>query len=293
MIMLDVAGLTLTEEDRALIASPKVYGVILFSRNFESLDQLKALTRDIHEVDPNAVIAVDQEGGRVQRFKTGFTRIPAMRTLGELYDQDPATALKQSFSWAVTMATELRACGVDQSFAPVLDVDYSHNTVIGDRAFHSNPAVVAELALQFMKGMQHVGMQAIVKHFPGHGYVQADSHLEAPVDDRPMKVLFEQDILPFQCLIDAGVDAIMPAHVVYASIDSKPAGFSTMWLTYILRRKLGFQGLIFSDDLHMLGAAVAGNMAQRVKAAKAAGCDVALICNDRPGVLSLGDWRVE
>lgn len=287
MIMLDIAGFELNDEDRMLLSKPQVYGVILFSRNYQSIEQLKKLTTEIHAIRKSLVIAVDQEGGRVQRFKEGFTRIPAMRTLGELYDQDPQAALEKSFALAKTMATELIACGVDQSFAPVLDVDYAHNMVIGDRAFHSDPQVVAKLAVEFMQGMHAVGMQAIVKHFPGHGYVQADSHVEAAVDERSIKELFAKDIVPFQALIAAGVDGMMPAHVVYPNVDNRPAGFSKMWLFYIARQKLGFKGLIFSDDLHMAGAASAGDMTKRVKAAYNAGCDVALICNDRAGVLSV------
>jgi len=293
-VMLDVAGLALDAEDRELLAHPNVGGVILFARNYESPEQLARLTSEIHGLrQPELVIAVDQEGGRVQRFREGFTPLPAMHTLGSHYDLDHEGALSVAESCGWLMAAELRALGVDLSFAPVLDLDYGLSTVIGDRAFHHDPEVVARLAGRFAAGMRHAGMAAVGKHFPGHGGVAADSHQALPEDRRAYADLLD-DMRPYELLIAEGLAGVMAAHVVYSRLDRMPAGFSRWWLGPELRIRLRFQGAIFSDDLSMQGAAFAGPPEARAALALEAGCDVVLLCNDRPGAVavieSLGDW---
>ena len=279
-VMLDVAATELTDDDRRRLAHPLVGGVILFSRNYESPEQLTALTREIHAVrQPPLLIAVDHEGGRVQRFREGFTVLPAMRELGAAWDSEPKRARKLAESVGYVLAAELRARGVDLSFTPVLDVDHGNSSVIGDRAFHSDPAAIGDLALGLMRGLGHGGMSAVGKHFPGHGHVQADSHHEMPVDERPLEALERSDLKPFRRLIENGLGGIMPAHVVYPAIDDLPAGFSATWLKEILRRRLGFNGMIFSDDLSMEGASAAGSVVERAYAAIRAGCDMVLVCN--------------
>lgn len=285
-MMVDVGGLTLTTEDREVLAHPDVGSVILFSRNVDTPAQIKALTDDMRRVRPGLRIAVDQEGGRVQRFREGFTRIPAMRTLGEAYDQDAPAALASARQWGELMAREVRAVGVDFSFAPVLDLDVGVSGVIGDRAFHTQPEPAVALIRAFMGGMKAAGMMTIGKHFPGHGSVAADSHTHIPVDDRSWDEIAAYDLKPF-AMLAAELDGIMPAHVVYPQVDSLPAGFSRHWLQTVLRGQLGFKGLIFSDDLCMEGAAGVGDMAARRDLALEAGCDVILVCNNRPAVLSL------
>lgn len=279
-VMLGVEGLELTATDRERLAHPLVGGVILFSRNYAEPDQLTALTTDIHAArEPRLPIAVDHEGGRVQRFRAGFTAIPPMRTLGESWDGDVARAVREAESLGRTIAAELSAHGVDFSFAPVLDLDWGASTVIGDRAFHRNANAVAHLGAAFCRGLRERGMASVGKHFPGHGHVAADSHHELPVDERPMRAIRDHDLVPFAALVRAGLDGIMPAHVIYPEVDAKPAGYSRVWLQEILRGTLGFDGMIFSDDLEMAGAHAAGDIVARADAALDAGCDVALLCN--------------
>jgi len=279
-VMLDVAGLELTAEERERLAHPLVGGVILFKRNFRSLAQLQTLTAEIRDVrDPALLISVDQEGGRVQRFLEGFTRIPPMREIGRVQDRNPVLARNLARAAGVVIAAELAACGVDFSFAPVLDLDFGASAVIGDRAFHASPLAVAELAGALMDGLSTMGVAAVGKHFPGHGYVTADSHTDVPVDDRDFAAIAASDLVPYRELIPRGLAGIMPAHVVYPKVDKKPAGFSRFWLQDVLRQRLGFGGLIFSDDLSMEGASVAGDVVERGRAAFAAGCDMVLVCN--------------
>lgn len=279
-VMLDVAGKALTPEDEARLKHPLVGGVILFARNFESPRQLEELTASIHALrNPPLLIAVDHEGGRVQRFREGFSRIPPMREIGRIWDAHPKRARHLAQMAGYVMAAELRAHGVDFSFTPVLDMDYGSSSVIGDRAFHSDPQAIAELAHALMQGLRQAGMAAVGKHFPGHGFVRADSHLEIPVDERGYTDLELADIVPFRQMIHYGLPAIMPAHVIYPHVDSKPAGFSEVWLKKVLRGELGFEGCIFSDDLSMEGATVAGGIVERALAALNAGCDMALVCN--------------
>ncbi len=280
-IMLGVQGLTLTDDDRARLADPRVGGVILFARNFESSAQLHALNDAIHAMRPELVIGVDQEGGRVQRFRAdGFSVIPAMRSLGHAWDGDPAAANDSAFQHGRTLARELRAHGVDVAFTPVLDLDYGASTVIGDRAFHADPIIVADLAGALLRGLKEGGVAGVGKHFPGHGFVVADSHVATPIDDRPLDTILQYDVVPFAALIQQALPAIMPAHVVYPSVDAQPAGFSRVWISDVLRGRLGFDGLVFSDDLEMVGAHAVGDIVARATAAIDAGCDVVLVCND-------------
>lgn len=280
-IMLDIGGTQLTAAERQKLKHPLVGGVILFTRNYSSFNQLAELTAEIHALrTPPLLIAVDHEGGRVQRFREGFTRLPPMRELGIIWNEHPATARHLAKAAGYVLAAELRAAGVDFSFTPVLDMDYGQSAVIGNRAFHDKPLVIAELAQQLMHGLKLGGMAAVGKHFPGHGYIRADSHTELPIDDRPFHEIEANDLVPFRKLIDSGLPAIMPAHVIYPQVDSRPAGFSEVWLKEILRKKLGFEGCIFSDDLSMQGASVAGGPLQRAQAALEVGCDMLLVCND-------------
>lgn len=281
--MLDIEGPSLTPEARERLAHPRTGGVILFTRNFESVTQLQALTSEIHALrDPRLLIAVDHEGGRVQRFRDGFTRLPPAASLGRVYDVDHQRGIDLAEQAGWLMAAELRAVGVDFSFAPVLDLAHGVSGVIGDRAFHRRPESVAALAQAYARGMRRAGMQAVGKHFPGHGAVREDSHLTLPVDGREMAEIEAHDLRPFAMLADT-LAGIMPAHVVYTQVDELPAGFSRFWLEEILRRRLGFSGAIFSDDLSMAGAEFAGNYPQRAHAALAAGCDMLLVCNHPEG----------
>ncbi len=280
-VMIDVAGLALEAEDIARLMHPLVGGVILFARNYESPEQLRQLTSAIHALrEPALPICVDHEGGRVQRFRNGFTPIPPMRELGKLWDRSRVEARAAARSIGFIIGHELASHGVDFSFAPVLDVDYGESTVIGHRAFHSNPAAIADLARALMLGLNAAGVTNVGKHFPGHGFVRADSHHEVPVDDREFADIWETDLLPFRALSDGTMGGVMPAHVTYPKFDDKPAGFSEKWLKDVLRSRLGFDGVIFSDDLSMEGASVAGGVVDRAQAALQAGCDVVLICND-------------
>jgi beta-N-acetylhexosaminidase len=277
-VMLDVVSTKLTADDIRRIQHPLTGGVILFARNYQNRAQLTALTTAIHAARPGIVIAVDHEGGRVQRFKTdGFTHLPAMRKLGALWDKDVLAATKAATDVGYVLAAELRACGVDLSFTPVLDLDYGESGVIGDRAFHRDARVVALLAKSLNHGLALAGMLNCGKHFPGHGFVKADSHLEIPVDERELKQILAEDAAPYDWL-GLGLAGVMPAHVIYPKVDKHPAGFSRKWLT-MLRKDFGFDGIIFSDDLSMEGASVAGTVIDGAHAALDAGCDMVLICN--------------
>ncbi len=280
-LMVDVAGHTLTLNEKKRLLHPLVGGVILFARNFESRAQLCALTRSIHRLRaPQLLIAVDHEGGRVQRFRSdGFTVLPTMRSLGECWMQDPLRAMRMATEVGYVLGAELRACDVDLSFTPVLDLDYGVSSVIGDRSFHSDPRVVAMLARALAQGLALAGMAACGKHFPGHGAVKADSHHAIPRDPRSLTRILQEDAAPYQWLGDQVIASVMPAHVIYSKVDAKPAGFSAKWIQDILRKKLRYDGVVFSDDLTMEAAAVAGDILARAQAALQAGCDMALVCN--------------
>ncbi len=284
-IMLDLAGPELTADERELLAHPNVGGVILFARNYVDPDQLAHLVESIHAVrEPRLLVAVDQEGGRVQRFREGFSALPPMARLGELRERDVVAASEAAETLGWLLAAELRAVGVDLSFAPVLDLDRGISGVIGDRAYHHDPEVVAMLGAAQMRGMRRAGTAAVGKHFPGHGSVAADSHHERPVDARERVDILQLDALPFERLAHKGLAAVMPAHVVYPEVDAQPAGYSSIWLRQILRDELGFAGAVFSDDLAMAGAGEASEgYAARADAALDAGCDMVLVCNDRAG----------
>jgi beta-N-acetylhexosaminidase len=287
-VMLDLSGVQLSAEEKERLRHPATGGVILFTRNFESPRQLRALTQEIRALRPELLIAVDHEGGRVQRFQEGFTRIPPMRLLGERWEADAGEARALAESIGYVIAVELRSHGLDFSFAPVLDVDFGSSSVIGDRAFSDEPTVIAALASAFVSGMTAGGAASVGKHFPGHGYVQADSHLDVPVDTRSFDDIDATDLHPYRELIARGLAGVMPAHVIYPEVDERPAGYSRVWLQDVLRGHLGFEGMIFSDDLSMEGARVAGGPAERALAAIDAGCDMVLLCNAPeavPGVL--------
>jgi beta-N-acetylhexosaminidase len=280
-VMLGIEGLELSDADRSRLADRRVGGVILFARNFASSPQLRELTASIRGLRPALLIAVDHEGGRVQRFRSGdFTPLPPMRTLGEQWDADPVDANAAAYAYGETIGRELGAHGIDFSFTPVLDLDHGVSAVIGDRAFHADPVIVADLAGALVRGLAACGVAGVGKHFPGHGRVAADSHVDTPVDMRTLDDILRSDIVPFAALIQRGLDAIMPAHVVYPAVDARPAGFSPVWIDGILRGRLGFDGLVFSDDLEMAGAHSAGDIVARADSAVAAGCDVVLLCND-------------
>ncbi|RPI46354.1 MAG: beta-N-acetylhexosaminidase [Betaproteobacteria bacterium] len=271
-------GFELTDADRRRLCHPLVGGLTLFAGNYADRAQLIRLCADIHALrTPRLLIAVDHEGGRVQRFREGFTELPPMRLIGRLWDQDRECARAAARAAGLVLAAELRGCGVDISFTPVLDVDHGASSIIGDRAFHSEPAAVAELAGSLLDGMQDAGMAGVGKHFPGHGFIAADSHLELPVDERGMEAIRHCDLVPFRTLAPR-LAGIMPAHVLYPAVDPRPAGFSPHWLQSVLRRELGFAGAIISDDLGMQGAAGAGGMEARACAALQAGCDLVLAC---------------
>ena len=285
--MVDIAGTDLTSEDVRVLSHPMIGSVILFSRNYRDLKQVSELTAAIRAIrSPQLLIAVDHEGGRVQRFREGFTRLPAMRLLGRRFDAERREGLNLAHSIGWLMAAELRAVGVDFSFAPCVDLDYGVSEIIGDRALHSDADAVAALGVAYMSGMRDAGMAACAKHFPGHGAVVADSHTDLPVDRRAF-VDMEADLRPYRLMIRNNVASIMAAHVVYTAIDQLPASLSRRWVTDILRGELGFHGCVFADDLSMAGAAAFGGILERVKLAFAAGCDVLPICNDRQAVQSV------
>jgi len=282
-VVLDIAGTTLTKADRKRLKNPLTGGLILFARNWESRLQLTELTSQIKKLRPDMLICVDHEGGRVQRFRTdGFTALPAMRVLGEMWMKDPLTATDAATAAGHVLAAELRACGVDLSFTPVLDLDHGGSNVIGDRAFHRDARVATLLAKSLMHGLLRAGMGNCGKHFPGHGFVKADSHTAVPVDKRSLKVILADDAKPYEWL-STSLSAVMPAHVVYPKVDSHPAGFSPRWLKEILRGQMGFTGAIFSDDLSMEGARhlEGGTLtyAEAASVALNAGCDMVLLCN--------------
>lgn len=274
-LMLDIAGTWLTAEDRQLLRQPQVAGLILFARNIEDPRQVRELSAAIRAVRPDLLLAVDQEGGRVQRLRQGFVRLPAMRALA---DNANAEHLAEQCGWV--MATEVLAAGLELSFAPVLDLDHQRSAVVGSRAFEGDAQRATQLAGAFIRGMNAAGMAACGKHFPGHGWAEADSHVAIPVDERSLDDIRAKDLLPFRQLSQQ-LAAVMPAHVIYPQVDDSPAGFSRRWLQDILRGELGFEGVIFSDDLSMAGAHVVGDAACRIEAALSAGCDMGLVCNDR------------
>ncbi|MCJ0926835.1 beta-N-acetylhexosaminidase [Acinetobacter lwoffii] len=278
-LMLDIAGTTLTQEDIELLSAPQVGGVILFGRNIESPAQVRALTDHMRQVRPDILIAVDQEGGRVQRLRQGFTLLPAMGRFGELYSNDPQRALELAEKCGWLMAAEVLAVGIDFSFAPVLDLN-DISDVIGDRSFAQNIQDIIPLASAFLKGMKRAGMASTGKHFPGHGSVKADSHVAAAIDTRSYAEIQQKDMRSF-IQLQPQLDALMPAHVIYSQVDPNPAGFSEFWIQKVLRQELGFDGVLFSDDLSMQAACVAGGADARIQAALKAGCDMGLVCNDR------------
>lgn len=279
IIMADVDGKTLTPDDEIFLQQKALGGIILFGRNVESPEQVRKLTDHIRQIRPDIYIAVDQEGGRVARFRQGFSPLPAMGKLGKLYDSDPAAALSLAYDTGYLMACEVLAVGVDFSFAPVLDID-GCSLVIGDRAFHQNTDIICALSARFMDGMKDAGMATTGKHFPGHGSIAPDSHVCDAIDERCFDEIWANDTTTFVKNLSK-LDALMPAHVIFSQVDDKPAGFSRIWLQDIVRNKLGFDGVLFSDDLSMKAAHVAGGADMRVKSAIEAGCDMALVCNSR------------
>ena len=289
-IMLDVQGTSLTSEDKDLLEHPLVGGLILFTRNYESPEQISSLTQSIKKcAGSDILIAVDHEGGRVQRFREGFSKIPAMGSLLDLTHQNIEKAKALSYHCGALMALEVQAVGIDISFAPVLDIN-GISDVIGDRAFDAEPEQVALLAAAFIQGMNAAGMLATGKHFPGHGSVKEDSHLALPIDRRSQSTIFDHDLVPFKKLITQNaLAALMPAHVIFTEVDEQAVGFSSLWLQQILRKDLGFEGVIFSDDLSMEGAACVGGYIERAEAAFQAGCDMLLTCNNRAGAIDVID----
>ena len=288
--MLDLRGTELAADEREMLLHPLVGGVILFSRNYADAAQLRTLTAAIHGLrQPPLLIAADHEGGRVQRFRQGFFPLPPCRVYGRRFDESAAEGRRLAEQGGWLMAAELLAVGVDFSFAPVLDLDRGASSVIGDRAFHRQPDIVTELGRSFVRGMRGAGMAAVGKHFPGHGGVAADSHHTVPVDRRAREDILQSDLVPFERLIEARLPGIMPAHIIFTDVDDVPAGFSREWLGKILRRELGFAGTIFSDDISMAGAEVAGSYEARAAAALDAGCDMVLVCNNQAAAVGVLD----
>jgi len=289
-LMLDVAAESLNGEDREILNHPLVGGVILFARNYESPKQVTELISEIHKLRKTPLlVAVDQEGGRVQRFKDGFTRLPAVADLGIIYNKDRKLACELAEQTGWVNAAELREVGADLSFAPVLDLDFSISSVIGDRAFHRSPEAVADLAHSYMRGMDQAGMAAVGKHFPGHGAIAADSHETISIDERSYNDIRNEDMLAFERMIHFGMPAIMIAHIIYSQCHDQPAGFSGYWLKDVLRGELDFKGAIISDDLSMKGAAGLGDIVDRAEATMQAGCDMFLVCNDRDAAVKVID----
>lgn len=289
-VILDLVGLELSSEEHELLSHPQVGGVILFTRNYENPQQLKHLCSQIRKARPTPLlITVDQEGGRVQRFRQGFTAFPPMGELGKHFEVAPAEAMQRAAQQGYMLAKELLSVGIDLSFAPVLDLNKELNTVIGDRAFHRQPYIVISLAKSIMQGMHKAGMASTGKHFPGHGSVNVDSHRAMPIDERDFASVAADDLLPFIELIQCGIPALMSAHILFPQIDNQPISFSEHWLKTILRKQLKFNGVIFSDDLNMEGASIVGDYSQRASAALQAGCDMVLICNNRQGAITILD----
>ena len=286
--MADVGGLALTAEDREVLAHPLIGGVILFARNYSDPEQLRALCAELLALKrPRLLLAVDHEGGRVQRFRVGFTRIPAMGTLGKLHDESPSKAVEEAQAQALIVGRELAGYGIDLCFAPVLDRDTGISQIIGDRAFSDNPEIIIKLARAFRAGLNAAGLAATGKHFPGHGAVAADSHTELPVDRRSYADIEAKDLAAFRALIDDGIESLMMAHIRYPSVDEKPASLSRRWIRGLLRTEFGYNGAVICDDLNMAGAKVAGEIVERALMALDAGCDMLPICNDRESVLKL------
>lgn len=284
-LFLGIGGTELTGEERRRLTHPAVGGVVLFTRNYDNPSQLIELTGEIRSLrQPPLLVSVDQEGGRVQRFRAGFTELPPAATLGRLYDHDPAEALQAAESVAWLMASELRVLGVDFSFAPVVDLDRGISQVIGDRALHRDPAVVSRLALAWCRGARAASMGSVAKHYPGHGGCAPDSHVERPIDDRPFVDIEAEDLVPFRRLAESALEGVMAAHVVYPDVDDSAAGYSHRWLTTLLRERLRFEGAIFSDDLGMEGAMARAGLRERIKDSLDAGCDAVLICNEPAAV---------
>lgn len=288
-IMMDIDGFQLASEDCEVLEHPQVGGFILFTRNFESKRQLVELIRNIKKVRPDILIAVDYEGGRVQRFREEFTRLPSMRQIGAIYNDNKEQSQQLSRECGWLIATELGEVGVDLCFAPVLDIDSCVSEVIGDRAFHQDPEIISRLAIAFMQGLAEGGMAATGKHFPGHGQVAPDSHVELPVDERTLAEINALDIRPFKALIDAGLASVMMAHIKFPAVDHRPASLSPVWIQQQLRKWLGFKGAVFCDDLSMGGAGAMGSYIDRAQMALEAGCDMLPVCNHRPGVEELLD----
>ncbi len=278
MLVIDFQGLVMTKSEAEILAHPNVSGLILFARNCHDKNQIAALTASARAIKPNLVIMVDQEGGRVQRLKQGFTQIPPMSTLGRCYDGNPELAINAARVIGRVIAKEVAEVGIDLPLAPVVDIG-GCSRVIGDRALHSDPDIVVKLAIAFHKGMAEEGVASCAKHFPGHGGIEEDTHTEIALDDRSYETLLFRDLIPFRSLISSGLSALMPAHVIFPVIDEHPVGFSSFWLQEILRHQLGYQGAIISDDLGMAAAAVAGDLMARSVAAVEAGCDLLLLCN--------------
>jgi beta-N-acetylhexosaminidase len=280
-VFVGIAGHALTPDEITLLQHPLVGGVVLFARNIDTPEQVRALTTQLHGLrQPELIITVDQEGGRVQRLLNGFTRLPSMRQCGQLFEQNPALGLQVAHTLGWLLAAEVLSVGIDMSFAPVLDVDSGISEIIGERSVSESAIDVAVVMNALMSGMHAAGMPATGKHFPGHGGVRADSHLQLPVDERSWEEIMASDIQPFRYLIQHGLNAMMPAHVIYSAIDEQPAGFSSRWLQAVLRQQLGFKGVIISDDLGMQAAKFVGNLTARAECALNAGCDVVLICNE-------------
>lgn len=292
-IMTSIEGTALTAEDEEVLRHPLIGGIVYFARNFVDKKQLTALSSAIKALrDPALVIAVDQEGGRVQRFREGFTEIPPMRSLGDLWTTHPPSARARAFELGFTIGSELGEVGVDFSLAPVLDLDYGESTVIGHRAFHRDPIAVSALATALMQGLRAEGMASVGKHFPGHGFVKGDTHWERPTDDRSYQQVEAADLIPFRELVAAGLDGVMAAHLIFPQIDAQLAGFSPFWLQSVLRNKLHFRGVIFTDDLGMVAAHAVGDLTARAEAAVVGGADIVMPCNDRPGLIELLDrWK--
>lgn len=284
-VMLDIEGLQLTADDKKRLLHPLTGGVILFTRNFFSYQQLTSLIAEIRALrSPSLLIAVDHEGGRVQRFQQDFTRLPAMRELGKIWDKQAGRAKHLAQQVGYILAAELKASGIDLSFTPVLDIDYGQSCIIGDRAFHREPQAIADLAHYLMLGLKSAGVMAVGKHFPGHGYIRTDTHVEVTVDHRAYVDIEMDDLIPFRQMIDFGLAGVMSAHITYPKVDKNPASFSSKWLKDILRGELQFDGCVFSDDLSMQGAAYFGGIVTRAESALKAGCDMILVCNNPQSV---------